>query len=265
MMPPTTDGKGRRSALVIAHPGHELRVHGWLERARPDVLVLTRGDGHHQESRLPATSRVLHAAGARPGAIYGPLADREIYAALLASDPGTFLDLLGEMVRALVGSDVDCVVVDAEEGYNPSHDACHYLALAAAAIASGALRRTIEVFDVLLVGPPAECPPELRSRARWQHLDDAALSRKLAAAAGYPEMREEVARALATHGAGAFRVECLRPAARDTPFRRERPFYETHGERRVAEGSYPRAIRFRPHLESLRATLFERAGLDAGA
>ena len=24
-------------ALVIAHPGHELRVYGWLERERPEV------------------------------------------------------------------------------------------------------------------------------------------------------------------------------------------------------------------------------------
>nr|MDP9120522.1 hypothetical protein [Acidobacteriota bacterium] len=29
----------QRAALVIGHPGHELRVHGWLERARPLVLV----------------------------------------------------------------------------------------------------------------------------------------------------------------------------------------------------------------------------------
>src|SRR4030095_641561 len=29
-----------RAALVSAHPGHELRVHGWLEIARPLVFVL---------------------------------------------------------------------------------------------------------------------------------------------------------------------------------------------------------------------------------
>jgi LmbE family N-acetylglucosaminyl deacetylase len=265
MTEPTEDRRGRRAALVIAHPGHELRVHGWLERVQPDVLVLTRGDGRHGESRLLSTSRVLRATGATPGPVYGRLADREVYAAILRSDRAKFLDLLGEVVRALVLADVDCVVADAEEGYNPSHDVCHYLAVAAAAAASVILRRTIEVFDFLLVGPPAECPLALRSQARWQHLDDAALARKLAAAAGYPEMKEEVERALVTHGGEAFRVECLRPAARDTPFRQERPFYEAHGERRVADGTYPCAIRFRPHLESLRATLFERAGLGAGA
>ena len=35
-----------RAALVVAHPGHELRVHGWLEVARPVVCVSTDGSGH---------------------------------------------------------------------------------------------------------------------------------------------------------------------------------------------------------------------------
>src|SRR5438034_752023 len=30
-----------RAALFIAHPGHELLVHGWLELVRPFVFVLT--------------------------------------------------------------------------------------------------------------------------------------------------------------------------------------------------------------------------------
>ena len=31
--------------LFVAHPGHELCVHGWLEIARPKVFVLTDGSG----------------------------------------------------------------------------------------------------------------------------------------------------------------------------------------------------------------------------
>jgi hypothetical protein len=34
------DGK---AALVVAHPGHELRVFHWLRLARPCVFVLTDG------------------------------------------------------------------------------------------------------------------------------------------------------------------------------------------------------------------------------
>src|SRR5207253_5484219 len=34
---------GGRAALVIAHPGHELRVYHWLRLARPSVFILTDG------------------------------------------------------------------------------------------------------------------------------------------------------------------------------------------------------------------------------
>lgn len=48
-MPDQTISSGR-AALVVAHPGHELRVYGWLEQARPRVFVLT--DGFDEVFRL---------------------------------------------------------------------------------------------------------------------------------------------------------------------------------------------------------------------
>ena len=35
--------EGLRAALVIAHPGHELRIHHWLERVKPRVFVQNQG------------------------------------------------------------------------------------------------------------------------------------------------------------------------------------------------------------------------------
>jgi len=46
-------------AVIIAHPGHELRVHYWLEQAKPAVCVLTDGSGRTQKSRLDSTTGVL--------------------------------------------------------------------------------------------------------------------------------------------------------------------------------------------------------------
>src|SRR5438552_300306 len=73
---------GCRAALVIAHPGHELRVHAWVELARPLAFVLTDGSGHTGQSRLASTSRLLERTGAAPGGIYGRLTDRALYAAI---------------------------------------------------------------------------------------------------------------------------------------------------------------------------------------
>jgi hypothetical protein len=33
------------AAVVVTHPGHEVRIHGWLERERSLVFVLTDGAG----------------------------------------------------------------------------------------------------------------------------------------------------------------------------------------------------------------------------
>lgn len=50
MMPVSVPGA--RAGLMIAHPGHELLVHGWLEVAHPRVFVLTDGSGRCAQSRL---------------------------------------------------------------------------------------------------------------------------------------------------------------------------------------------------------------------
>src|SRR4029077_12021317 len=63
------------AALVVAHPGHELRVHGWLERHRPVVFVLTDGSGSTASSRLHSTQRILLRAEARQGSIFGRFSD----------------------------------------------------------------------------------------------------------------------------------------------------------------------------------------------
>lgn len=76
--------RGQKAALVIGHPGHELRVHHWLEKARPLVLVLTDGSGHLSAGRLDRTAAVLAGADASPAAnFFGKTSDRELYRAIL--------------------------------------------------------------------------------------------------------------------------------------------------------------------------------------
>src|SRR6476646_5399321 len=111
----------RRAALVVAHPGHELRVHRWVELARPVVYVLTDGSGHTGRSRLAATSELLARAGARPGPLYGRLADRELYRALLAGDLELFAGLAEELAESLLREEIGIVAGDAVEGFNPGH------------------------------------------------------------------------------------------------------------------------------------------------
>jgi hypothetical protein len=241
-----------RSALVVAHPGHELRVHGWLERARPTVFVLTDGSGHGAGSRLASTARLLQSAGATPGTIFGRFSDREIYRLLLERERGPLEDLARELAAALVRGGIETVAADALEGYNPGHDLCRVLTDVAVALASRQTGRALRSYEFPLAGAPeagSGGPDALRLT-----LDDAALARKLAAARAYPEMAAEVERALAGHGEESFRVECLSPVL---PAWGEReiaeragfpPFYEIHGERQVEAGHYLQVLRLREHF-----------------
>jgi len=236
------------SALIVAHPGHELRLHGWLEQVRPLVFVLTDGSGSTRESRLTGTERVITAAGARRGPVFGRFADRQWYDAILRRDCGLFTTLADEIASALVREKVVAVVADAEEGYNSGHDLCRAIADSAVLLASRVSRRDISSFDFLLVGHPESTDglPSVGLR-----LDEAALHRKLSAAREYSEMSLEVDSALRRFGLEAFRIERLRqvpPGGRSRQFDEGIFFYERFGETQVAAGLYTEVIRAREHV-----------------
>lgn len=246
---------------MIGHPGHELRVHHWIERTHPLVFVLTDGSGHTGVSRLASTTAVLEGAGAMPGSIYGRLSDREVYRAILDRDVDLFAGLADELAAALDRAEIGCVVGDAVEGFNPGHDVCR-LVINAALLRLAERGRRPANFEFPLEGAPEDCPPEEQAEAVRLELDGDALQRKLAAAAGYPEMAYEMERALASHGRASFGIECLRPVRYGLEIggRHPRPpFYETYGEKQVAAGIYREVIRFRDHMAPLAEGLGRRA------
>jgi hypothetical protein len=254
--------RGRRAALIVAHPGHELRIHHWLELARPLVIVLTDGSGHTGHSRIASTTRVLFAAGARAGAVCGRFTDAGIYELMLRGGFGGAADLLREIAGILAGEGIEYLAHDAIEGYNPSHDLCWHLAGAAALLAENVTHRKIRRFDFPLTGRPDECPAEMEAGAIRIALDDAALTRKLAAAEAYPELKAEVDAAIGKSGVAPFATEWLRPVRdwkADFADRDQRPFYEGHGEARRASGHYAEVIRREQHVMPLARSLWESA------
>lgn len=251
-----------RTALVIGHPGHELLIHGWLERTRPLVFVLTDGSGGEGVSRLPSTTRVLDATGARRVDIYGDLSDRELYSLMLDGQLVRIAALFTTLTRALIASRITCIVGDAAEGHNPTHDLCRLLVNAAVARAA---RQgwVIDNYEFTQVGRPDGSDyarnghvrdsdgdsdgPRQRERIT---LDDEALARKLAAAMGYPEMAAEVERAINAYGTAWCQTEWfLRASSDPTKARRTRPpYYETYGAERVGQGLYSRVLRYADHV-----------------
>jgi hypothetical protein len=188
---------GRRAALVVAHPSHELRIHGWLEWACPRVFVLTDGSGRARQPRLDWTTGVLDRAGVQRGSIYGRLTDLEVYAALLERDFALFISLTEELADELLIHQIDYVVGDASEGHNVAHDVCRLMIDTAVALASQRSERRIANYDFIVVGRPDECPPALRPQALRLYLDEGAFARKLTAARTYhPKLAADVDAAL---------------------------------------------------------------------
>src|SRR5687768_13632692 len=91
--------------LLVAHPGHELRLHRWLELARPSLFVLTDGSGSAGHSRVPSTRAVLANAGARAGSIVAPFTDHQIYHAILHRDAGTVAAMTLRLAEAFVDAE----------------------------------------------------------------------------------------------------------------------------------------------------------------
>ena len=245
--------------LVVAHPGHELRVHGWLEQARPQVWVLTDGSGNGERGRLASTARLLARAGAVPGAIFGRLSDRGAYTLMMEGDVTTAAALVDELASALVEQQVDYVAGDACEGFNPVHDLCRLVIDAAIVVARRRSGRAVDDFEFAL-----EAGPQWQgggAEIQWQ-LDEAALARKLQAARDYPELAAEVERAVASFGEHAFACERLfrvEPFATLSSRFDGQPGYERHGEARVAAGLYAEVLRHRRHFAPLADAIIARA------
>ena len=240
-----------RTILVIGHPGHELRVFHWLEINQPSVFVLTDGSGRSGVSRLDSTTRILDRVGAPKASVYGDLTDRVLYSAILSGNHGLFVDLARKLSEHLIDQEIECVVGDALEGYNPTHDVCRSIINTAVALANRTGDRTVKNFDFSLTKSPEYHSPKPADGVIRIQLDEQAYERKISAALEYEELKFEVEQAIRDNGPSALKVEYLRPASNhllgeqsaSTP-----PYYETHGEAQVAAGHYLEVIRFRRHI-----------------
>ncbi|HEX2455818.1 MAG TPA: hypothetical protein VHI99_19125 [Vicinamibacterales bacterium] len=256
------------SAIIVAHPGHELRVYHWMERQRPLYFCLTEGSGGDAQSRMASTNLLLESVGAIPGRLFGRYPDKHVYHLLLDGRLDVFVELAEELADAFIAADVECVVGDAVEGFNPTHDVCRFVIDGAVDMAQSRTGRAIRNYDFILDGSPGACPDAVRAEATWIRLDEAALDRKIRSALEYPELRHEVQAALERFGRSAFAVECLRPTTTHLmieEFGRELPTYERYGAIRVSEGRYNEIIRYREHVLPVRTAIEGRVGYESAS
>jgi hypothetical protein len=234
--------------LIVAHPGHELLLHGWISRNKPVVHVLTDGAEHSSGTRLARTAELLRDLGARSGAIFGRLSDREAYGMIVERNTALLVSLVAELAAELERDQPAIVVGDAAEGYNPVHDLCRLIAGAAIAMADVPAKQ----YEYAVVNHPHS----LEAAAMVIELDAAEYAAKMERARGQAAALADIDELLSQHGADAYRREALGHVADwaaidgDVP-----PLYERHGEERVAARRYTKVIRRREHMLPLRDAL----------
>jgi hypothetical protein len=235
--------------LIIAHPGHELRLFGWMERERPLVFILSDGSGGAQRSRLDYSLATIRATGARLIEGSGQRSDRDWYAALLGGDIPAFLQAADAIAAAALTVHAPLVVSDAADGYNPLHDLCQ--AIGGAVIARVARHAKAPEFRV----SPATATAMGSKAVTWNLEDDAMLRKRRAISANTP-LAEEVARLLAETPDALYREQLLFPAF-DWP-EHWKPEWEAFGRKRVKEGRFAAPITYRGHVLPIAKALLGR-------
>jgi len=251
-----------RAALIVGHPGHELRVHHWIELHHPVVFCLTDGSGGNAESRIESTRRLLGRLGSSEGSVFGRHTDKDLYRCLLEGRVEVFVSLAKDLAGAMATAGVNCVAGDAVEGFNPVHDVCRFIIDGAVEMMRRDGLGELNNYDFLLDSLPVPGTGPLLAKDWCIRLDDEALERKLESSMDYPELREEVVKALDLYGKDSFKWECLRHADTEkglSAFEQELPFYERYGETRVAQGRYQVVIRYREHVLPVRRAIEEAA------
>jgi hypothetical protein len=241
-----------RPVLIVAHPGHELRLFNWMERESPLVFILSDGSGGAQSSRLDYSIAAIRAAGAALIEGAGQRSDREWYARIVAGDVSAFMQAADAIAAAALADQAPLVVSDAADGYNPLHDLCQ--ALGSAVVTRLARDATPPKFLV----SPATAAAIGTQLVAWK-LEEEAVLRKHQAVSAYFPLAEEAAQLL-EQAPNALNTERLLVPTFDWPDSWN-PEWEGFGRKRVNEGRFAVPITYRDHVLRIAKALL---GRDAG-
>ncbi|WP_457154337.1 hypothetical protein [Mesorhizobium sp. P5_C1] len=236
--------------LILAHPGHELRIHHWLELKKPRIYLLTDGSGGRHSSRTQYSRDLVEAAGATAGAVFGDIPDAIWYKALLARDSGVFADVLTRISADLSHMHEVQIVSDAVDGYNPMHDLAFAFGNALKRRLQGTKPGRKQLCSAAVPNVPGAVEVEIQ-------LDSAARARKMAAVQAYTPLADE-ARQILERDPQCFDRELLisQQFDWDAPWT---PEWERIGKDRVAKKIYDRCITFKENVQPVAQQLMSES------
>lgn len=244
-----------KTALIIGHPGHELRAYTFIKKYKPDVFILTDGSGSSNASRIHQSIKLLDSLGAKFQDSIKIFSDIELYNIVLEQDLSKIFIYKNNLKDIIIRNEYDIIVGDALEGFNPTHDICRYLINGIVSdISVSNNSKAILNYDFVLDSAPNNISIDDNMGGLSLKLSEEEFQMKLNAASNYSELRYEVDAAIEKYGKEVFlwesfgRVSDLNEISNwDTL----KPYYEYFGEKRVAEGSYSRVITFENHIRPI--------------
>lgn len=247
--------------LFVAHPGHELRIHGWLRQAKPVLSVLTAGSRSTENpARIEATVATTSRDGLYLDALGGQILDKDFYRLIKVGNVVPFHSWVDQLARQLTHQRARRLVVDGYQLYSITHDVAHGMGRVAAAEASKALGWEIEVLHYPVVPFEIGGAIDFGQPAFAVALSETEFQAKLAAIEAYPDIKAEFDEVVRIEGLDASRTETFfRPPPMSILVQKpqSKPAYEHFGELRVAKGLYQSVLRWH-HVEAILQPLLDR-------
>ncbi len=242
-----------KTIAVFAHPGHELRCFGFLQHFAAEVLYISDASASSGKSRLSQSESLLQHNGLNIPSNELAVSDAKIYSALINQDRVWLLDFYQKLCRNLCAARPDLIITDAAEGYNPVHDLCHFLTMAAA--------RACKFSGKIMATPLTRHPHDLDgfdiSDCMMLDLDPDQVETKTAAINAYTtvaggQLADEAKAMEEEFGPKVHGREVLCPVMSLScyfdKYSDNRPYFEEYGEQRVQSNKYDQILRLRPHL-----------------
>lgn len=244
-----------KSALIIGHPGHELRAFKFLKDAKPDVYILTDGSGQNNDSRLYQSIKLIESVGATYKNTFTAFSDKELYALILSGDLEKIKQIKKELLTLVKEKKYDEIYGDALEGFNPTHDICRYIINGIVAeLEKSNPSHPILTYDFVLDKAPGMLSQKTQQDYLFFDLSKQELEMKLKAGLNYPELKLEIEKAIEHFGVSAFSKETysrITDLNQISNWQTPVPYYEEIGRKRVATGAYKTCIEFEKHIKPL--------------
>ena len=117
----------KKSAVIIGHPGHELRAFKFIKDFKPDIFIITDGSGSYNNSRIHNSIKIIDSLGAKFIKLFEPIPDKKIYSFILEGNISEIQKVKKCISEKIINEKYDFIIGDSVEGFNPTHDLCRYL------------------------------------------------------------------------------------------------------------------------------------------